>query len=642
MRDDAIAQDARVTQRELRFRQNIAPLVLRGTRQIDRDQPCVRRVRRSTHIKDVVDLRDELVLGIESVDESHDAAARHPVGPELPVVNALALRTVVQEQHEVAPVVADERIRIARRVIGHFENVLVGRDRRAEHVSIDFPLLRSVSGAVRQRGIARVVHRFRIRRPRNLCEFEKAQHLGKIPARLDIAEMPRPPVRSAVGQTVSEHATIGTRHELAERDRAIRAQRVRIQENARLAVERLGDVQHTLVLQSVVAQIEVAPAPPDRHVIALVVPKLGHPGLAPLARGNRLQEGLRQRILRLDPHPRFGARLVFEPAIRIGHANAVVHVDMIDPLRFRIGESTPARTLLGRIGGTRQHRQGRHHHQNAIHRRLLSQPLRGSRARRVFFLASARLRSHTCRLVTPCRGMHTAFVATALQLHLHTRTMRYTTFAVLLFGSLAATFVRAEPLTVERIFAAPDLSGPRLREPQFSPDGRYVTYLQGKADAKDQLDLWAFDTRTGASKLLVDSRALATGPETLSAEEEARRERQRTASLQGIVEYSFSRDGKRLLVPLGGDLYVYELDAVPAVRRLTTTDAYETDAKLSPRGRYVSFIRDQNLYVIDLRTGNETALTTDGEGLIHNGVAEFIAQEEMDRDTGYWWSPDES
>src|SRR5690606_22285477 len=159
---------------------------------------------------------------------------------------------------------------------------------------------------------------------------------------------------------------------------------------------------------------------------------------------------------------------------------------------------------------------------------------------------------------------------------------------------------------------------------------------------KDQLDLWAFDTRTGASKLLVDSRALATGPETRSAEEEARRERQRTASLQGIVEYSFSRDGKRLLVPLGGDLYVYELDAVPAVRRLTTTDAYETDAKLSPRGRYVSFIRDQNLYVIDLRTGNETALTTDGEGLIHNGVAEFIAQEEMDRDTGYWWSPDES
>lgn len=220
--------------------------------------------------------------------------------------------------------------------------------------------------------------------------------------------------------------------------------------------------------------------------------------------------------------------------------------------------------------------------------------------------------------------------------------MRYTTFAVLLAGSLSAGSAAADPLTVERLFAAPDLSGPSLREPKFSPDGRYVTYLQGKSDAKDQLDLWAFDTKTGSSKLLVDSRAFLTDTEVLSAEEEARRERQRTASLRGIVEYSFSKDGKRLLVPIAGDLYVCELGREPTVRRLTTTDAYETDAKLSPRGRYVSFVRDQDLYVIDLRSGKETALTTDGEGLVQNGVSEFIAQEEMDRDTGYWWSPDET
>src|SRR5690606_7346875 len=107
----------------------------------------------------------------------------------------------------------------------------------------------------------------------------------------------------------------------------------------------------------------------------------------------------------------------------------------------------------------------------------------------------------------------------------------------------------------------------------------------------------------GTSKLLLDSSAFIDGTETLSAEEEARRERQRTASLRGIVEYSFSRDGKRLLVPIAGDLYLCELERTPAVRRLTTTDAYETDAKLSPRSRYVSFIRDQDLYIIDLRTG---------------------------------------
>ena len=223
--------------------------------------------------------------------------------------------------------------------------------------------------------------------------------------------------------------------------------------------------------------------------------------------------------------------------------------------------------------------------------------------------------------------------------------MRYTTKALLanaLLLSGSSVAVHAETLSVERVFAAPDLSGPRLREVKFSPDGRFVTYLQGKAENKDQLDLWAFDTRTGHAELLVDSESFSSGEERLSAEEEARRERQRTASLRGIVEYSFSSDGHQLLVPLGGDLYVYSLRATSdRVRRLTQTESYETDARFSPMGRYVSFVRDQDLFMYDLRGAREIALTTDGEGLVHNGVAEFIAQEEMDRDTGYWWSPNE-
>ncbi|HEY6642300.1 S9 family peptidase [Povalibacter sp.] len=225
--------------------------------------------------------------------------------------------------------------------------------------------------------------------------------------------------------------------------------------------------------------------------------------------------------------------------------------------------------------------------------------------------------------------------------------MRYTTALFVVSLMLPAAFAAAPApaqslLSVERLFSGTDLSGPRLRAPEFSPDGRYVTFLQGKPDDKDQLDLWAFDTRSGEPKLLVDSRAFAGNNERLSAEEEARRERQRTASLRGIVEYKFSADGRRLLVPLGGDLYLYDFRAkANPVRQLTRTDAYETDARFSPRGRYVSFVRDQDLFVLDIDTGVERALTSDGEGLIQNGVAEFVAQEEMDRTTGYWWSPDE-
>jgi len=214
---------------------------------------------------------------------------------------------------------------------------------------------------------------------------------------------------------------------------------------------------------------------------------------------------------------------------------------------------------------------------------------------------------------------------------------------------LAAAFTAADParadmLTIERIFAAPDLSGASLRSPQLSPDGRYVAYLRGGDRNKDRLDLWAYDIAAKRHTLLVDSARLVPEERGLSAEEEARRERQRTSSLSGILEYEFSPDSHSILVPLAGDLYVYDLRAKPeaAVRRITQTESYETDAHFSPRGHFVSFIRDQNLIVYDLTRGEEHAITRDGKGLVSYGTAEFIAQEEMARTTGYWWSPDET
>ncbi len=201
----------------------------------------------------------------------------------------------------------------------------------------------------------------------------------------------------------------------------------------------------------------------------------------------------------------------------------------------------------------------------------------------------------------------------------------------------------AAKLSLDRLFAAPDLSGPSLRGVEISPDGRLVAYLRARDDDKDRFDLWAFDIGQSRMRMLVDSRTLAGADIALSAEEEARRERQRTSAYSGIVEYSFAPDSRQLLIPLNGDLYVYDLAAKPgsAVRRLTTTEAFETDARFSPHSNFVSFVREQNLFIIDLATGKERAVTREGGGLVSFGMAEFIAQEEMDRDTGYWWSPDE-
>jgi dipeptidyl-peptidase-4 len=196
-------------------------------------------------------------------------------------------------------------------------------------------------------------------------------------------------------------------------------------------------------------------------------------------------------------------------------------------------------------------------------------------------------------------------------------------------------------LDIERLYAAPDLDGPAPRGVEISPDSSRVTFLKGKETDPLQMDLWEFNLADEEMRLLVDSTALIGGEEDLSEEELARRERLRIVGQRGIVSYQFSPDGKRLLFPLSGDLYLYDLES-RETHRLTETDAGETDPKFSSTGRYVSFVREQNLFVIDLESFEERQLTEDGGGLTRNGMAEFIAQEEMDRYTGYWWAPDDS
>ncbi len=209
---------------------------------------------------------------------------------------------------------------------------------------------------------------------------------------------------------------------------------------------------------------------------------------------------------------------------------------------------------------------------------------------------------------------------------------------------LATPAVHAEKLTLEAITGNAPLSGPTLMKPKVAPDGSRVTFLRGKDSDRNQLDLWEYDIASGQTRLLVDSKVVLPGTETLSDAEKARRERQRIAAFSGIVDYQWSPDAKTLLFPLGGELYLYDLgkQGRDAVRKLTNGEGFSTDAKLSPKGGFVSFVRERNLWVIDLASGKQLQLTRDGSATIGNGVAEFVADEEMDRHTGYWWAPDDS
>ncbi len=156
-------------------------------------------------------------------------------------------------------------------------------------------------------------------------------------------------------------------------------------------------------------------------------------------------------------------------------------------------------------------------------------------------------------------------------------------------------------------------------------------------------DLYELDAASGQERLLASAeRLLGGGEERLTPEEKARRERLRLAA-RGIAAYDLSDDGTRVLVPLSGRLFVVER-ASGAVRELPAAGGYPLDARFSPDGRRVACVRGGELYAIDVAAGGagggQQRLTAGATPTLSHGLAEFVAQEEMDRREGYWWSPD--
>ncbi|QOC21413.1 S9 family peptidase [Wenzhouxiangella sp. AB-CW3] len=219
--------------------------------------------------------------------------------------------------------------------------------------------------------------------------------------------------------------------------------------------------------------------------------------------------------------------------------------------------------------------------------------------------------------------------------------MKYIACTFLLLSLAVAGQAETPTLTLDRIFDSPDLSGPTLRDARLSPAGDRVTFLRGRDDDRGMLDLWEYHVDDDRTRILVAADDVVEDEGELSAEERARRERARIADLSGIVEYRWSGDGRFLLFPLGGDIYVLDMTAEEReVRQVTESEAFDTDPQIAPDGEHVAFVRNRDLWIARIDDGSETRLTDDGDEVIANGVAEFIAQEEMGRSTGYWWSPD--
>ena len=147
---------------------------------------------------------------------------------------------------------------------------------------------------------------------------------------------------------------------------------------------------------------------------------------------------------------------------------------------------------------------------------------------------------------------------------------------------------KAQKLTIERVFDSPSLNGPVPRSAKLSPDGRYLALLRNRPNDLQRYDLWAFDRQTGKWSMLVDSQKLGSG-QAMSEAEKMQRERKGTVSLKGIVTYDWSPDGKSILVPLEGQLYLAEVDG--SVRQVKGTGKGDPlNPVLSETGKYL-FVR---------------------------------------------------
>jgi dipeptidyl-peptidase-4 len=169
-------------------------------------------------------------------------------------------------------------------------------------------------------------------------------------------------------------------------------------------------------------------------------------------------------------------------------------------------------------------------------------------------------------------------------------------------------------------------------------DGRRVVFVRSGPRSFDGA-LYVFDLETATERRVVTAPELAAGGDEATTEaEKAQRERMRQA-VRGISSFQLTPDGGRALVPLGGRLFVVELDT-GAHRELVSTNGPAFDPQLSPDGRQLACVRAGEVWIQSLETGAERRLTTGATDRVHWGTAEFVAQEEMARLHGLWWSPE--
>ena len=216
---------------------------------------------------------------------------------------------------------------------------------------------------------------------------------------------------------------------------------------------------------------------------------------------------------------------------------------------------------------------------------------------------------------------------------------------VLLLVLLPAAFAQSadkpatgrKPLTIEAIFADGSLTGRAPETVKWSPDGKMLSYVQ-RDDSGDHGELWYVDAATGEKKVLVSEAKLAQlAPSADKIKDEREKER---VTRYHVAAYDWAPDSRHLLFDSQGQLWLYSLDTTTAVQ-ITSSPEPAGDAKFSPDGARLAYVRKHNLYVQTVNgKGDPKALTKDTDENLLNGEVDWVYAEELAVRSNYFWSPD--
>ncbi len=173
----------------------------------------------------------------------------------------------------------------------------------------------------------------------------------------------------------------------------------------------------------------------------------------------------------------------------------------------------------------------------------------------------------------------------------------------------------------------------------FSPKG--IGGIRSMKDGEHYLSM----TRTGISKYSyltgekVEDLCGFGGPA----------DRMKAKPLPPMEGYEMSQDEQKILLSSGfepiyrhsgvSDYYIYDVKEKTFTK--ISNNGKQRLTTLSPDGTKVAFVRDNNLYWMDLTTLEEHAITTDGKvNEIINGTTDWVYEEEFGITQGFQWSPD--